>query len=170
MVYDLTAQFTQTVLTEAFSAASRQMSMTPQGGGVIIHLEGDLKPLPTFDMPSAPISISVDGKWVKNPPKIFTPVRWLCPVFPEQDQVVINWHRYSNRTLCWIKDDEWQDICGLMETLDSVNSAAYQLVRNVQVLLLAHWVSYVNHLKMWPKDLWLQREHGNPVKERKRNG
>ena len=80
MVYDLTAQFTQTVLTEAFSAESRRMSMMPQKEGVIIHLAGDLKPLPIFDMPSAPISISIDGKWAKNPPKIFTPVRWLCPV------------------------------------------------------------------------------------------
>lgn len=170
MGYDLTAQFTQTVLTEAFSAESRRMSMMPQKEGVIIHLAGDLKPLPIFDMPSAPISISIDGKWAKNPPKIFTPVRWLCPVFPEQDQVVINWHRYSDRTLCWIKYDEWRDICGLMATLDSANSAAYQLVRNVQVLLLAHWVSYINHLKKWPKDLWLQREHGNLAKERKQNG
>ena len=75
MVYDLTAQFTQTVLTEAFSATSRQMLMMPQKEGVVIHLEGDLKSLPIFDMPSASISISIDSKWTKNPPKIFTPVR-----------------------------------------------------------------------------------------------
>ena len=66
MVYDLTAQFTQTVLTEAFSAESRRMSMMPQKEGVIIHLAGDLKPLPIFDMPSAPISISIDGKWANE--------------------------------------------------------------------------------------------------------
>ena len=170
MVYDLTTQFTQTVLTEAFSATSRQMLMMPQKEGVVMHLEGDLKSLPIFDMPSAPISISIDSKWAKNPPKIFTPVRWLCPVFPEQDQVVVNWHRYSDRTLCWIKYDEWGEICGLLDTVDSANSAAYQLVRNVQVLLLAHWVSYIKKLKKWPKDLWLQREHGNLAKERKQNG
>ena len=35
MVYDLTAQFTQTVLTEAFSATSRQMLMM-QGMNIVL--------------------------------------------------------------------------------------------------------------------------------------
>lgn len=170
MMYDLKAQFTQTVLTEAFEVSSRQMSMALLGNVPVDQLAGDLKPLAAFGMPAVPISIIVGSKWTANPPKIFTPVRWLCPVFSSQDQVVVNWHRYPDRTLCWIKYDEWRNICGRMETPDQAICAAYQLIRNVQVLLLAHWVAYINRLEKWPEDIWLQRSHGNLTKEKKRNG
>ena len=165
-MYDLTAHFMQTVLTEAFLAGSRQMVGTMRDDNVpVIHLKGNLNPLPAFSMPPVPVRISVDSKWAVNPPEIFTSVKWLCPMFPSQDQILANWHRYRNRTLCWIKYYEWREICGRMDVVERAASAAYQLVRNVQVLLLAHWVSYINRLDVWPKELWLQRPHGNSTKE-----
>lgn len=167
MMIDLSPVFVQTVFSEALEKASRKMTGTC--GVSDVQLDGVLKPSEELETPPAAVCIKIGRRWMTYPPEVFSPVKWLCPVFASQDQDLCNWHRFSNRKLCWIKPDEWQSICGKMDSPDLAIRAAYQLVRNVRVLLQAHWIAYSYRIEKWP-DGWLQNPHKTPEEERKRNG
>lgn len=170
MTFDFEPTFINAIVQDAFSESSYTMYNTMEGNTSVMQLEGGLTPLPDFDMPVAQICLTIGRNWMIVPPIVSAPIHWLCPVFSSQDSDLKNWHRYSNKTLCWVSNDDWKDLCGCMNTQALAMRAAYQLTRNVRVLLQAHWVAYINHLEKWPNDSWLQRPHGIPAKERNKNG
>ena len=92
-------------------------------------------------------------------PRIDVKELWLSPCFPEQDQNLLNWHRYGDGKICWAHPHEWIRVCsGIMGTR-RFDVMVMQMVKNLRVLINYHWTAFVYRLRKWPAS-WPSEPHG----------
>jgi len=105
----------------------------------------------------ARIEIDISQDWETSPPRVFCKEHWV-----KRD---IDWHVYSDRSLCYIYDREWADEVLSVQNLGEQDRALYLsdlLLTFVIYLLDRHCLSEQLGITNW---IWPERPHGREKAE-----
>ena len=102
---------------------------------------------------------SLNDAWLRYPPIVTIYVDWLSPVYPEQEQLYANWHRYPSGELCWIEPISWSQQCATIVDVKGVTHMIGQLFKDVDFLLNCHMIAFCHRIRKW-SPLWSAAPHG----------
>lgn len=104
---------------------------------------------------NAKVSIAIPCDWVKLPPKVRCQEPWV--------KIGMDWHVYSDRSLCWILSDEWRDVLEIqtlrLQLQEFEFFAAGWCMNNSKDLIYKHYLAEKLELKQWHPD-WPAWRHG----------
>jgi hypothetical protein len=80
----------------------------------------------------------------------------------------IDWHVYSDGSLCWVLDEEWTDVCEKsfksLEERKAIKFCAEWMLHNVRWLLYRHFIAPGLGIVEWPVE-WGGWRHGKKGRE-----
>lgn len=103
----------------------------------------------------------IPPNWFEIPPTVNCQEKWI-----RKD---IDWHVYSDHSVCWVLDEEWQDYLRycLKEYSweDAEKIAVTWCLNSCSDLLYKHMIAYELGITQWPGHKWEYWSHGRRGKQ-----